>query len=350
MQSCLREGADLCQNHKSLPDSLIPLIVHALFDPSLPHLDKKNFLESFTQKGETAHEIDLFAEILLQKSNPFPITQHYQDRPLFDCCGTGGGNLNLFNVSTAIVPILASLGIPVVKHGNRGVTKKSGSADVIENLGISIQLTPQQAYESLQANGAVFLLAPAFHPHFKLIAPLRKELGEEGKRTVFNLLGPLLNPARPKAQLLGLFEPLHLPLFQSVFNSRKTDYTIVLGRDSEERLIGEVSPWGIQKFATSPTELREILSPLHLPFNHSTEPLESLLVTTAAESATMIYDVLNGRNRGRARDLIVINAIVALLTAQGAALFSEAQQIVEESIDSGKALLKLQQWQQWRPQ
>ncbi len=350
MQSPLRDGADLCQNQHSLPDSLIPSIVHALFDPSLPYLDKKQFLESFSQKGETAREIELFAEILLQKAAPFPIHSYDQGRPLFDCCGTGGGNLNLFNVSTALIPILASLGIPVVKHGNRGVTKKSGSADVIEALGIPLQLTPSQAYASLQSNGCVFLLAPAFHPHFKTIAPVRKQLGEEGKKTIFNLLGPLLNPARPKAQLLGLFQESHLPLFQSILTSRNTDFTIVLGRDPKQRQIGEVSPWGIQQFSASPLELIESLTTLHHSSTTSPEPLETLLVATAAESASMIHAVLSGKERGLARDIIVINATVALLTAKGAALFTEAKALVEASIDSGKALLKLKQWQEWRPQ
>lgn len=349
MKSSLREGIALCRRKDQIPNTLLSLIVPALFDSSIPSSEKKEFLESFSNKGETAPEIEFFAELLLQKATPFPITSTFNDRPIFDCCGTGGGNLNLFNVSTAIVPILASLGIAVVKHGNRGVTKSSGSADVIESLGITLQLTPSQAYQSLQENGCTFLLAPAFHPHFKTISPIRQELGAEGKRTIFNILGPLLNPARPKAQLLGLFQPHHLPLFHTIFESRKTDHTIVLGRDKEDRLLGEVSPWGIQQFVVSPPELREVTYSLHIPFTESPEPLEHLIVNSAAESAAIILRVLRGEERGLARDIIVINAIVALLTAHGAALFSEARSLIEESIDSGKAFQKLKQWQEWRP-
>ncbi|MES2308681.1 MAG: anthranilate phosphoribosyltransferase [Verrucomicrobiota bacterium] len=350
MHSPLRQGTELCQSKATLPESLLRLIVQDLFEPAVDSLEKKSFLEAFSEKGETPQEVLIFSEQLLEKARPFPIHSTFEGKPLFDSCGTGGGGLDLFNVSTAMVPILAALGIPVVKHGNRGLTKKSGSADAIEALGIPLQLTSEQAYQSLQENGCVFLLAQSFHPHFKIIAPIRQELGAEGKRTIFNLLGPLLNPAKPKAQLLGVFRYEHLNLFHSILNSRQTDHTVVLGRDIDQKPIGEVSPWGHQHFLSSPTDLKEVLSCLHLPQTTSTESIQSVLVANAKESVEMILSVLKGKNRGLARDMVVINATVGLLTAQGAALFSEAKEMVEACIDSGKAFQKLQQWQQWRPQ
>jgi anthranilate phosphoribosyltransferase len=350
MHSSLRQGIELCQNRDVLPESLLESIIQDLFNPSQNHSDKKAFLEAFSEKGETAGEIAHFADHLLKKALPFPVTSTLNDKPLFDSCGTGGGRLDLFNVSTAIVPILAALGVPVVKHGNRGLTKKSGSADAIEAFGIPLDLTPEQAHRSLIENGCVFLLAPSFHPHFKVIAPVRQELGAEGKRTIFNLLGPLLNPARPKSQLLGVFKQEHLTLFHSILHSRQVDHTVVLGRDLNQSPLGEVSPWGHQNFLASPPDLREVLSSLHLPQTTSPESINTLLVSGAQESVQMIDSVLRGENRGLARDIIVVNAIVALLTAQGAALFSEAKAMVEECMDSGRAHQKLRQWQMWRPQ
>lgn len=349
MGSPLQKATDLCLQNHSLDDDLIATVVEELFKESTSDSSRKKFLEAFTQKGETASEILHFSENLLKKSTPFPITRTWNEKPLFDCCGTGGGGLSLFNVSTALIPILASLNIPVVKHGNRGFTKKSGSADVLTALGIPLELTPPQAFESLKQNSCVFLLAPHFHPHLKMMAPVRKELGQEGKRTIFNLLGPLLNPAQPQAQLLGIFQKEHLVLFHEIFLKRKTDHVIVYGKSDQEIVLGEVSPWGKQELRCSSFDLQEVLIPLHLKTNHPSETLASLLVENADQSAEKIIRVLKNEEKGLAREIIVRNATTGLLVAGGAGIYSEAQQKVEEAIDSGKAFKKLEQWRQWQP-
>lgn len=349
MESTLLDATQGCIQKSDLDRDSIFNAVDALLLETTPDSEKVAFLDALTLKGETASEIQIFTEALLKKSLPFPLQRTFQNRALFDCCGTGGGGLNILNVSTAIVPILASLGVPVVKHGNRGFTKKSGSADVLEKLGISLQLTPAQAIQSLEQNNCVFLLAPQFHPQLKFVAGARKILGNEGKRTIFNLLGPLLNPSQPQSQLLGIFQKPHLDLFHQVFLNRKTDHVIVLGKDPHENVLGEVSPWGRQELRVAPGDLKEILTPIHFAHDPALGSLENLMIQDAEESAQRIVSVLKGEEKGVAREMIVLNATVGLLVSQGAALFSEAKLMVEEAIDSQKAFQKLNTWRNWKP-
>ena len=184
--------------------------------------------------------------MLLPRAVAPPVRGSWQDKPLLDCCGTGGGGLNLLNVSTGIVFILAAMGVPVVKHGNRGLTKKSGSADVLEALGIRIDLPPEKMESCLEEVGAAFLFAPAYHTSFSVLAPIRKRLGTEGQRTVFNLLGPLLNPARPDARLVGVFLQAHGELYQATLRHMGCPrFTVVCGEDSKTgTAIGEASARG----------------------------------------------------------------------------------------------------------
>lgn len=338
----LAEGVVLCRGAIELPPALIASLVAELLDPQVSHDSKAEFLRAFTDKGETAPELAAFAQELLPLARPLDFSGDWNGAALLDCCGTGGGGLPLFNVSTGMVFVLAALGVPVVKHGNRGVTKKSGSADVLEALGIRVDVTPDQARRCLEEVGAVFFYAPLYHPAFATIAPVRKQLGVEGRRTVFNLLGPVLNPARPAAQISGVFRPEQLELYDETlrFLGRKR-HAVVLGRDAATgRSIGEVSITGTNEFRGNVD-----MDSWTLPVLRG--DLTQLEVATAEESAARILDILEGRDTGLGRELLGANAGIALCVQGHAQTLDEAMSKVRYALNSGRAAEKVKQWREF---
>lgn len=337
----LLEGTALCREKQDLSESLIALIIDELFDDAIAIDAKADFLRAHIDKGETAGELAAFVRMLLPRAVDPGFSGTWNGRALLDCCGTGGGGLPIFNVSTGIVFILAALGVPVVKHGNRGLTKKSGSADVLETLGIRIDLTPEQIRRSLDEIGAAFFFAPRYHPSFAHIAPVRKLLGAEGRRTIFNGLGPILNPARPDAQIIGVFQQNQLALYDDALSALgRKRHVIIWGRDmTQNRAIGEVSVTGPNQFqgnvALEATAITPVSGDLH-----------ELEVTSAKESAAKIVAILDGSDTGLGRALLAANATVALATQGGAASLPEAFSLVNEAIDSRRALQKLRAWQE----
>jgi anthranilate phosphoribosyltransferase len=198
--------------------------------------------------------------------------------------------------------ILAAMGIPVVKHGNRGITKRTGSADVLEAMGIKIDLAPEEVPRCLEEVGCAFLFAPAYHTTFAVIAPVRRALAAEGQRTVFNLLGPLLNPARPDARLVGVFKPEHVALYQSALELMKCPrFTVVCGEDEEsQQMIGEVSAQGTTTFRrhAAPARWRAPDQLTRTPEPPIHEKLDSLLVRNADESASRLETIFSGEGTG----------------------------------------------------
>src|SRR5262245_38432769 len=180
------------------------MAVADLIDEKASAETKADFLAALAQKGEAAEEIAAFAQELRDRSIAPPIDAETRAREILDVCGTGGDRLNTFNVSTTVGIIAASAGIAVAKHGNRAITSQAGSADVLEALGIRVDLTPEAAARSLRDHQFAFFFAQSYHPAFKHIASARRICAERGQRTIFNFLGPLLNPARPSAQLVGV--------------------------------------------------------------------------------------------------------------------------------------------------
>src|SRR5688572_30956821 len=185
------------EEKQELTSREVEVAASLLLDPAAPDEKKERLLEALAVKGETPGEIAGFVEAFLQQAVDPRLGMLELEGPTLDVCGTGGDQLDLFNVSTTAMFIAAAAGAVVVKHGNRGITSKSGGADVLEALGVRIDLSPDDFGRCLSHVGAAFLFAPLYHPAFKAVAPVRKQLAEEGRRTVFNLLGPLLNPARP---------------------------------------------------------------------------------------------------------------------------------------------------------
>jgi len=294
-----------CRTGHSLDSEQCAEAVAALLDPALPDPDKEAFLIALTEKGETATELASFVEHLLPHSLDPGIRGRFGERPLFDCCGTGGGKLDLINVSTALMFLLPCGHVPVVKHGNRGVTKKSGSADVLEALGGTLPDDPGKIRGLLEQYGFAFCFAPSFHPAFKVIGPVRKKLAADGRRTIFNLLGPLLNPCRPEHQMIGVFQEEFLTLFSECCRllGRKR-FLILYGEDSTGRAIGEASTLGRTRAVGYLDD-----APVDQTWNlASDQALSSFLVANAAESAERLEQVFTGDAPTALTDLICLNA------------------------------------------
>src|SRR4051812_20274591 len=179
---------------KHLSDAQCHLAVEQLVDERIDPQTKADFLCHLALKGETVGEISAFARALRDKSVQPPIDGATPARHILDVCGTGGDRLNTFNISTTVAIVCAAAGIAVAKHGNRAITSQAGSADVLEALGVRIDLPPAEAARALQERNFAFFFAPNYHPAYKFIGPARKLCADRGQRTIFNFLGPLLNP------------------------------------------------------------------------------------------------------------------------------------------------------------
>lgn len=331
-----------------LPPDLVAEAASALLDPEVPEDAKADFLTALSERRETPEEIGAFAAAFLERAVAPTLDRSAIGKPLLDVCGTGGDKLGLFNVSTTAVFVLAACGVAVVKHGNRGITSPSGGADVLEALGIRIDLAPGDFGRCLEEVGAGFLFAPLYHPAFKAVAPVRARLGREGKRTLFNLLGPLLNPARPAYQLIGVFDPAIGPAFARILPQ--------LGREAAWVVHGTTETGsGMDELST--------LGPSHVWKSRGENPFESVIepaslgiaaATTAdlqggdaTENAAHLVAILEGHDRGPKRDIVSLNAAAGLVICGLAADLSEGIALAAAAIDSGRALAVLQRWREF---
>jgi anthranilate phosphoribosyltransferase len=338
--------------NRSLTKEEISYAAKELLDTSIADETKASFLSVWTKRGETAEELAACAEAFLPQAVDPGIRGMWKGSPLLDCCGTGGGGLNLLNVSTGLMFILGALNIPVVKHGNRGITKKSGSADVLEALGIKIDLAPEQVTRCLEEVGCAFLFAPAYHFTFAAIAPVRRSLADRGQRTIFNLLGPLLNPARPDARLVGVFKPEHVVLYAKALEQMNCSlFSVACGEDATSgRMLGEVSANGTTLLGgTLRHEKGEPFEQLERKLSPP-QKIETLFVQNAAESAKRLAAILSCEEQGLGREMLLINAAIAAWTHGTAASLEEGLAQSTEALDSGRAMERLHRWQKFSSQ
>jgi len=288
------------------------------------------FLVAMRMKGETVDEVTAFARVMRAHALPVTITR----RPVVDTCGTGGDDIKTFNVSTAAAFVAAGAGVVIAKHGNRSVTSKCGSADVLEALGIKFDLPPDKVAQCVDNIGIGFMFAPAYHPAMKHAAPVRRELG---LRTVFNALGPLTNPAMADAQVVGVYRPemteLHARALRNLGSKRAY---VVHGAGG----LDELSTFG----ETRVTELRDgDVKTYHVmpeDVGLARARPEEIQGRTPAENARTLMAVLEG-DKGAARDIVVLNAAAAIAAGGRADTLTEAIPVAEQSLDSGAALGKL---------
>ena len=291
------------------------------------------FLTALRMQGETIDEITAFATVMREKGIKIE-----PEREVIDIVGTGGDEVGTFNISTTSAFVVAAGGVPVAKHGNRSVSSKSGAADVLERLGANLDLTPEQNEKVLNACDVCFLFAQKYHSSMKYAAPVRKELGV---RTVFNILGPLSNPAAATMQLLGVYDKkLAKPLAQVLSNLGVTRGVAVCGEDGldEITLTGETDVHEIR--------LGEITSYNITPeqFGLRRCALQELIGGTPEENAQIARDILTGKEKGPKRDIVVMNAGMSLYLGKDGISLEEGIQMAQEILDSGKAYEKLQEF------
>lgn len=328
---------------QSLSAAQITDAVIALTTESVTVESKAAFLTALAKKGETADEIAAFANELRSRSIQPPIDAETRSREILDVCGTGGDHLGTFNISTTVAIVCAAAGVVVAKHGNRAITSKSGSADVLEALGIKIDLSPADAAAALREHGFAFFFAPNYHPAFKHIGPARKLCAERGQRTIFNFLGPLLNPARPTAQLLGVAKSeLCEPLAQVLQSLGVRRGMVVSGKVGQSQL-DELSTLGANTVAEFYQERgfsTSTLDPNELPLQPAT--LNDLLGGDRETNAEIIRRILRGEERGPKLDAVLLNAGAALFVAGCVRSISEGWELAAETIRGGAAWIKLQ--------
>jgi anthranilate phosphoribosyltransferase len=307
-------------------------LMRAIMAGDLTDAQVAGILIALRAKGETVEEITGFVTAMRERSIKVLIPAN----GTVDTCGTGGDSRRTFNISTATALVAAGMGITVAKHGNRAISSKCGSADVLEALGVNIDLPPDKSAELIERVGIGFLFAPHHHPAMKHAATARRELG---LRTVFNLLGPMTNPAGVRRQLVGVFAPEHTETVARVLGELgSVRVYAVHGLDGSD----EVS-------VTAPTRISALedrivstfeFDPTTVGIPHARE--EELAGGTAAENAKLIEEILSGASSAR-RDAVVINAAFTSLAAGRAAAVEEGVAQAAHAIDSGRALDKLEQ-------
>ncbi|MEM3441490.1 MAG: anthranilate phosphoribosyltransferase [Candidatus Bathyarchaeia archaeon] len=292
------------------------------------------FLTALRMKGETVEELIAFATIMRKQCRQ--IQPHVNGR-LVDTCGTGGDKIKTFNVSTTAAFVAAGAGVTIAKHGNRSVTSQSGSADVLEKLGFNLNMAPEAVQNTIEQIGVCFMFAPAFHPAMKYAIEPRKEIGI---RTVFNILGPLVNPASANAQLLGVYDAqLTLPLAYALKNLGCEEAMVVHGLDG----LDEISTTG--KTAIAWLREKEVatleITPKDLGLKKAR--IDDIRGTTPAESAELLFKILNGRCTfdDPKMEMVLANSAAALIVGGKADDFSYAIEAARKSIESGAAYEKL---------
>jgi anthranilate phosphoribosyltransferase len=303
---------------------------------------KSGFLTALHHKGESAEEIAWFVEQLVDRAiNPM-IDPATLPGPMIDVCGTGGSGLEVFNVSTTIMFILAAGGAAVVKHGNRSVTSCCGSADVLEALGVRLEWPPEELTECVQRLGVGFIYARIYHPAFRALAEMRVQLAAENKRTIFNLLGPLLNPVRPRRQLIGVYAPRLTRVLADVLRQLGGERAwVVHGLTEDGRGMDDISNCGATTFTelTNGKATSAVIDCRWLGIPAAT--LADLRGGEAAENAQILEGILSGAVQGAKRDLAVVNAAGGFVVAGLARDLGDGIALAKEQIDSGAALGKL---------
>ncbi len=331
MHDSLKPAVEALLQRRDLSDTECCNAVGAIMDGLCDPVDIAAFLTAMTAKGSVVSELVGAATAMRQRATS--ITSHR--RPLLDTCGTGGDRLHTFNISTATALVAASCGMAVAKHGNRSVSSSSGSADVLEALGVNISLTAGLAGQCLDEVGLAFCFAPLIHGSMKYAAPVRRQLGFP---TIFNLLGPLTNPASAEFQLLGASSINHAELLANALSQLKIERAFVVCGNNE---LDEVALWGTTTVFDVRAESVHRLEWTAANFGLTSCDVASLRVTSAAESAEVILNVLKGIP-GPASDMVIANTAAALVVSGRVDILRTGVDVAAAAISSGKSLALLE--------
>ncbi len=307
-----------------------------IFENRVPEKEVREYLIELYEKGESAGEIAAAAAAMRDHMIPLNVEQSLQEE-LIDNCGTGGDKSNSFNISTTVSIVLAACGCKVAKHGNRSITSNSGSADMLESLGVNLTLTIQKQIEMLKQTGFVFMFAINHHPAMKHIMPIRKSIDH---RTIFNILGPLSNPASVHKQLIGVFSKEYVPKIAGALTQLNTKRAMVVSSADgmDEISISDVTYCA---FVDRGSFNEFVLDPREYGFDLS--PKSEIEGGDAKENSMITKGILDGSIKGAKRDIVLLNVAVALLVDQKVNSTEEGIEMAKEVIDSGKALAKLEE-------
>ena len=344
----MNELIEAVTSGEELDAARIKVVVDNLLDEGTDAEQKARFLEALSEKGESAAEIACFVSELLEHAVDPGVDEFGLEEPTIDVCGTGGDKLNLFNVSTTSMFVIAAGGVAVLKHGNRGITSKSGGADVLEALGVRIDLPPEGFRECLAKAGVGFLFAPVYHPAFKAIMPVRKILAEKGVRTIFNLIGPLLNPARPERQLVGVFNPALPPVYAEILERMGRESAWAVHGTTRDGLpVDELSTMGPTRVCRSGVSVDsgdELIEPRD--FGLAESGVEELQGGDAGKNAEILTGILNGSDTGPRRDIVLLNAGAGLACAGVVEDLKAGVEKARELVVEGAAFERLRLLQQ----
>ena len=322
-------------NKESLSQNQASFLMEGWLQEAIPPVLSGAILAAIQAKGVSADELAGMAKILKSQSLQKETPQY--DQPVIDTCGTGGDGASTFNISTAVAFVCAAAGIAVAKHGNRSASSKVGSADVLEALGLNLSAPPEKVQAALKEVGITFLFAPGWHPAMKSVAPLRRTLKV---RTVFNLLGPLVNPLSPTGQVIGVFDPQFLTPMAEALNQLGTPKAIVLhGREKLDEAgladvtdLALVSQKEVEVTSINPQELGLEIAP--------TTALQGGDIT---ENTTILQNVLQGKGTQAQQDVVALNAALALQVADAVSWGDHQQgiKLAKEVLASGEGWLKV---------
>jgi anthranilate phosphoribosyltransferase len=310
----------------------------------VPEVETAALLAVMATRGEQAPELAGFVEVMRAQGTPVPLAAEERDE-LVDVVGTGGGGPLTFNISSGAALVAAAAGAKVAKHGNRAVTSRCGSADVLEALGVPVELPPELAVACLRETGFMFLFAPLYHPAMKVVGPLRRALGF---RTIFNLCGPLTNPAGARAQVIGVLAPSKVLLVGRTLAALGAKRAFVVhGTDGIDELTttGESVVARVEESETGESALKAArITPEMAGLSRST--LDQLVGGDVEINAALLYDVLTGLS-GPRRDVVLLNAAAGLVAAGLAGDLKEGVAMGAEAIDSGQGAATLEKLRQF---
>ncbi len=328
----MRDYITQIQQGENLSHDEITVVMELIMSGQAPLEEIKDFLLALNKKGPTVEEITACA--LIMRKFVIPVKTHHEI--ILDTCGTGGDHKDTFNISTVAAMVVAASGVAVAKHGNVSVSSKCGSADVLEALGVNLHMEEQHLSECLNKIGLAFLFAQRLHPAMKNVAFARQELGV---KTIFNILGPLTNPAQATHQMMGVYSrDLLEPMAQVLKSLGLRRALVVHGNDGLDEITTT------DKTFVSEFNGQEIISydidPDELGIKHAC--IEDLTGGDAADNASIARKILEGE-RGPRRDIVVVNAAYALYTAQAVGNLKQGMRMAEHAIDSGRSLQKLEE-------
>jgi anthranilate phosphoribosyltransferase len=323
MQSAVRNALDHTLRQQTVPTEIMQAAIGAIMDGECNESETAALLTALAVKGEQVEEIVGAARAMRQHATR--VAPHA--RGLLDTCGTGGDALHTFNISTAVAFVVAACGVPVAKHGNRSVSSSSGSADVLEELGVNLDLTPEQVAQCIDEVGIGFCYARALHGAMKHVAPVRAALGF---RTVFNLLGPLTNPAGAPRQLIGTNRNRSAKLLAEAVARLGTERTIVVCGNDE---LDEVALWGETLFYVVQSDGITSGTWTAADFDLPECAVDELKVTSPEESAERIREVFSGE-KGPSSDMILANTAVALFASGQTETVPEGILMARDAIES----------------